>query len=174
MPSIDVLLTDITALEVDAVVNAANAALAGGGGVDGAIHRAAGPSVLAACAEVVSRRGHLSPGDVEPTTAGDLPARWILHAVGPIWGAADPAAQDDQLASCYRRSLDLAADLGARSIAFPNISTGVYAYPRARAARVAVGAVLDGLDDRPLDRVVFACFDTENLDLTRTMLEELR
>lgn len=174
MTAVDVLLTDITTLDVDAVVNAANADLAGGGGVDGAIHRAAGPSVLAECAEAIARRGRLTPGEVVATGAGALPARWILHALGPIWGADDPRAQDVQLADCYRRAIALATELGAASVAFPNISTGVYAFPRARAATVAVGAVLEALDHHPLDRVVFACFDHENLDLTRTALEELR
>ncbi len=171
MAVIDVELVDITTLEVDAVVNAANAGLAGGGGVDGAIHRAAGPSVLAECREVISRRGPLFPGEVEATGGGNLPARWILHAVGPIWGAEAPEAQDGQLADCYRRSIELAADLGARSIAFPNISTGVYAFPRARAAEVAVSAVLDAAVGTPIERVVLACFDEENHSLTRAALE---
>ncbi|NND85238.1 MAG: hypothetical protein HKN46_08845 [Acidimicrobiia bacterium] len=174
MAAIDVLLTDITTLEVDAVANAANADLAGGGGVDGAIHRAAGPTVLAECAEVIAHRGRLSPGEVAVTGSGDLPARWVLHAVGPIWGAADPDTQDRQLADCYRRSISLAAGLGATSIAFPNISTGVYAFPRERAAGVAVAAVLDAAADSPVARIVFACFDDENLHLTRAALEELR
>jgi O-acetyl-ADP-ribose deacetylase (regulator of RNase III) len=174
MAEIDVLLTDITTLEVDAVVNAANADLAGGGGVDGAIHRAAGPTVLAECATVIDHRGPLSPGEVVATDAGELPAHWVLHAVGPIWGAADPDTQDRQLADCYRHSIALATELGASSIAFPNISTGVYAFPRERAARVSVAAVVDAVAERPLARVVFACFDHENLQLTRSTLEELR
>jgi O-acetyl-ADP-ribose deacetylase (regulator of RNase III) len=174
MTAIDVLLADITALDVDVVVNAANADLAGGGGVDGAIHRAAGPTVLAECREVIARRGRLSAGEVEPTGAGDLPARWVFHAVGPIWGTADPEVQDRQLADCYRCSISLAAELGASSVAFPNISTGVYAYPRERAAHVAVEAVLAATRDSAIERIVFACFDQENLDLTRSALEELR
>ncbi len=174
MTAIDVLLTDITTLGVDAVVNAANADLAGGGGVDGAIHRAAGPSLLAECREVIARRGRLLPGEVEATGAGDLPARWVFHAVGPIWGTHDAPTQDAQLGACYRQSIFLAAELGASSIAFPNISTGVYAFPRARAATVAVRAVLNALESVALDRVVFACFDHENLDLTRSALEEQR
>lgn len=171
MPAIDVELADITTLEVDAVVNAANAGLVGGGGVDGAIHRAAGPSVLAECREVISRHGPLSPGEVEATGGGNLPARWVLHAVGPIWGAEAPEVQDGQLADCYRHSIELAAELGARSIAFPNISTGVYAFPRDRAAEVAVGAVLDAVAGTPIERVVFACFDEENRSFTRAALE---
>lgn len=172
MTRIDVVLADITALDVDAVVNAANAHLAGGGGVDGAIHRAAGPSVLAECRDVIARRGPLAPGEVEATGGGDLTAHWILHAVGPTWGMAAPSEQDRQLGDCYRRAIALAHRLGARSVAFPNISTGVYAFPRARAASVAVGAVLEALDAHPLDRVVLACFDEENCSLTQAALEE--
>jgi O-acetyl-ADP-ribose deacetylase (regulator of RNase III) len=136
-PSIEAFLGDITAQEVDAVVNAANSALAGGGGVDGAIHRAAGAADLhAACAAI----GGCPAGEAVATAAFRLPARWIIHTVGPVW-AGGTRGEPDILASCYRRSLAVADELGARSVAFPAISTGVYGYPPDLAAAVAVTTV---------------------------------
>lgn len=174
MAEISVILGDITGVEVDAVVNAANAGLRGGGGVDGAIHRAAGTTVLEECRAIMRDRPPLSPGEVVATDAGKLAAGFILHAVGPIWGAESPETQDDQLASCYRHALTLAADLGCSSIAFPNIATGVYGFPKERAARIAVAAVTAALHDLPaMDRVVFVCFDATNHSLT-TAAQETR
>lgn len=170
---IEVIQGNITTLEVDAVVNAANSSLLGGGGVDGAIHRAGGPTILEECREIVAARGPCPPGAAVVTGGGDLPARLVIHAVGPVWTGDDRRADDHDrtLASCYRRSLGLAAEHGARSIAFPNISTGVYGFPKDRAARVAVEAVAAALDDDPpIDRVVFCCFDDENLAQYRALL----
>jgi O-acetyl-ADP-ribose deacetylase len=136
---------DLTAQEVDAIVNAANSSLLGGGGVDGAIHRAGGPEILAECREL----GGCETGDAKATTAGRLPARWVVHAVGPIWrggGEGEP----ELLASAHRRALEVAGDLGARTVAFPAISCGIYGYPPELAAPTAVGAVrpfLDGFDE---------------------------
>lgn len=169
MASISITVGDITRIEVDAIVNAANAELRGGGGVDGAIHRAAGPSVMDECRAIMSSRSPLRPGEVVSTGAGALPARFVLHTVGPIWGVEPPETQDAQLASCYRTSLDLAADLGCRSIAFPNISTGVYGFPKERAAGIAVRSVLDAPVD--LDAVILVCFDHENAEFTRHAME---
>lgn len=157
---------DITAVEVDVVVNAANAELAGGGGVDGAIHRAGGPSIMAACREI----GGCAPGDAVATTAGDLPARWVVHTVGPIWTDDDAARHSATLGSAYRRSLDVAAALGARTVAFPNISTGVYGFPKPLAADIAVDTVSEAVLGSDFTRVLFVCFDDENERLYRERL----
>jgi O-acetyl-ADP-ribose deacetylase (regulator of RNase III) len=151
------LEADITTLAVDAIVNAANTSLLGGGGVDGAIHRAAGPELLAACRKLKG----CPTGDARITPGFRLPARWVIHTVGPVWqGGAhgEPAL----LASCYRRSLALAREHGVREIAFPAISCGVYGYPLADAVAIAVREVNTGVAADPmLDRVIFACFGSK-------------
>jgi O-acetyl-ADP-ribose deacetylase (regulator of RNase III) len=141
---IELVIGDITAQEVDAIVNAANPSLLGGGGVDGAIHNAGGPSILAECRGL----GGCDPGDVKATRAGNLPARHVLHAVGPIWrGGGEGEA--DLLASCHRRAIELAAELGAHSVAFPAISTGAYGYPVELAAPVAIEATRTATEQFP-------------------------
>ena len=169
---LELLTGDITTLAVDAIVNAANETLLGGGGVDGAIHRAAGPALLGACRAL----GGARTGEVKQTPGFALPARAVLHAVGPIWrggGAGEPAL----LAACYRAALDLAAAGGLRTVAFPAISTGVYRYPAAAAARIAVGEARDGLARHPsLARVILCCFSEESLrhhlEAARELLRE--
>ncbi len=163
---------DITTLEVEAIVNAANRQLAGGGGVDGAIHAAGGPSILTEGRAHVEAHGPLPTGDAVATTAGDLPARRVVHTVGPVWAEHEPGEADALLASCYRRSLDVAAAEGLRTIAFPNVSTGVFGFPKWRAAGIAADAVRAWVGDHPgaMDEVVFCCFDDENERLLRAVL----
>jgi O-acetyl-ADP-ribose deacetylase (regulator of RNase III) len=157
---LDIVVADITTLPVDAIVNAANNSLLGGGGVDGAIHRAAGPELVAECRML----GGCKTGEAKITKGYRLPARHVIHAVGPVWsrGDRDEKELDRLLASCYRSALALAAEHRLASIAFPAISTGIYAFPPDRAARVAVGAVMAGLSGgSDLRHVVFCCFGSD-------------
>ncbi len=155
---IEIVEGDITALEVDAIVNAANKSLLGGGGVDGAIHRAAGLELREACA----RLGGCDTGEAKLTPGFRLPARCVIHTVGPIWGGGE-RGEDRLLAACYRNSLALAREHGIVSIAYPAISTGAYGFPPGRAARIALGTVLAGLaETTAIDRVVFCCFGAES------------
>jgi O-acetyl-ADP-ribose deacetylase (regulator of RNase III) len=162
---IELLHGDITEQDADAIVNAANSSLLGGGGVDGAIHRAAGPSLLAECRLL----GGCSTGEAKATGAGNLRARHVIHTVGPVWrggGEGEP----ELLASCHRRSLELAVSLGCRTVAFPAISTGVYGYPVALAAPVAIAAVREAWAP-PIEVVRFVLFSTHALEAFRTALE---
>ena len=157
---------DITTLAVDAIVNAANSSLLGGGGVDGAIHRAGGPVILQACRELRRTRypQGLPAGEAVMTTAGDLPVQFVIHTVGPIWGNDHPEAV--LLASCYRRSLSLADAAGLRSIAFPAISTGVYGYPKPEAAEVVSTAIAESLPQmRSIQKVLLVFFSQADADL---------
>lgn len=165
---LEVFEGNIVELEVDAIVNAANESLLGGGGVDGAIHRAAGPGLLEECRRI----GGCPTGEARITGGHDLAARHVVHTVGPVWrggGAGEPAL----LAACYRNSLELAAEHGARSVAFPAISTGVYGYPPEAAARVAVATVREaaGRLSAP-ERIVFCCFDRASAEIYRALLAE--
>ncbi|MEO1063809.1 MAG: O-acetyl-ADP-ribose deacetylase [Actinomycetota bacterium] len=154
---------DITTLEVDAVVNAANSTLLGGGGVDGAIHRAAGPELLEACRPL----GGCPTGAAKATPGFGLPARWVIHTVGPVWHGGD-RGEADLLASCYRHSLEVAEDLGARSVAFPAISTGVYRFPREAAARIAVAETTGTTAD--VDSILLVAFDEPTFMLYDSLL----
>jgi O-acetyl-ADP-ribose deacetylase (regulator of RNase III) len=168
-PHIEVLLADITALDVDAIVNAANPSLLGGGGVDGAIHRAAGPELRAECATL----GGCATGEAKITGGYRLSARHVIHTVGPIWSGGK-ANEDALLASCYRSALSLARARGLASIAFPSISTGIYGFPADRAAKLAVATVGEELarDPGALARVVFCCVDTRAAELHQAALAE--
>jgi len=165
---ISAILADITTLRVDAIVNAANSALRGGGGVDGAIHRAAGPELLAA----LRRYDRCPPGDAVLTPGFRLPARWVIHAVGPIWHGGT-ANEDSLLRSAYQRSFDLAAGTGdVTSIAFPAISTGVYGFPRERAATIALDVLYD--HESRFERVIACLFDRDSLAIYDRLLGERR
>ncbi len=164
---IEIVGGDITKLDVDAIVNAANESLSGGGGVDGAIHEAAGPELLAACRAI----GGCPTGEVRVTRGYRLKARFVIHTVGPIWSGGD-AREDELLASCYRKSLELARDRDFASIAFPAISTGVYGFPLERAARIALEETREfaAANARPT-RIVLVCFSERSLAIHRALAE---
>jgi O-acetyl-ADP-ribose deacetylase (regulator of RNase III) len=163
-----VIVADITTLAVDAIVNAANTSLLGGGGVDGAIHQAAGPGLLDEC----RRLNGCAPGDAKVTAGYRLPARHVIHAVGPVWQGGGNG-EDAVLESCYHRSLALAAEHGLRTVAFPAISTGVYGFPADRAARIAVATVRGAVTPERFDKVVFCCFDEPSARLHAEALAAL-
>jgi O-acetyl-ADP-ribose deacetylase (regulator of RNase III) len=167
---LDVLVADITSLDVDAIVNAANRTLLGGGGVDGAIHRAAGPDLKRACEAL----GGCETGSAKITRGYCLKASHVIHAVGPVWGGGNKR-EDDLLASCYRTALSLAAQHRLTSIAFPAISTGIYRFPPSRAARVAVGTVASEIAAAPsgIKRITFCCFSPESAEHHINALDEL-
>jgi O-acetyl-ADP-ribose deacetylase (regulator of RNase III) len=171
---ITVLQGDITKVKADAIVNAANTSLLGGGGVDGAIHRAGGPAILEDCRKIVSKQGGCPTGEAVITTAGRLPAKYVIHTVGPVWNGGNKQERE-KLESCYRNSLQLAADHQLESIAFPNISTGIYRFPKDEAARIAVTTIHAFLQEQEtVKEVMLVCFDEENLQLTRAALQQLQ
>jgi O-acetyl-ADP-ribose deacetylase len=161
---IQIVHGDITELEVDAIVNAANSSLLGGGGVDGAIHRAAGPELVQEC----SLLGGCKTGEAKATKGYNLRARYVIHTVGPVWSGGNDG-EDQLLASCYRRSLEIAGELNLASIAFPAISTGIYGFPRQRAAEIAVREVRSGAGN--LEKLLFVCFDAATTTIYRELLK---
>ena len=164
---------DITKQKVDAIVNAANSSLMGGGGVDGAIHRAGGPAILEDCRKIIAKQGSCKTGEAVITTAGNLPAKFVIHTVGPVWNNGKNN-EAEKLANCYRNSLHLALENKIESIAFPNISTGIYGYPKKDAAAIAIKTVLDLLQNNPaLPKVYFVCFDEENFSIYQNIIASL-
>jgi O-acetyl-ADP-ribose deacetylase len=161
---------DITTETSDIIVNAANRSLLGGGGVDGAIHRAGGPKILEECKRIRERQGGCPTGEAVYSTAGNLPARYVIHTVGPVWQDGRHN-EEELLASCYLQSLKLAESLGAKSISFPNISTGIYGFPKKLAAEIAINTVTQFQSDK-LETVRFVCFDQENHDLYQHILSQ--
>jgi len=165
---------DITRQTTDAIVNAANSGLMGGGGVDGAIHRAGGPAILEDCKKIVSRQGRLPTGQAVITTAGNMKARYVIHTVGPIWHGGDQG-ESGLLASAYRESLKLAAENNLSSISFPSISTGAYGYPVEEAARTAIKEVISFLKQTTsIKEVVFVLFDTRTLEAYTDALWDIK
>ena len=175
MATIEALLADITTLEVDAIVNAANVRVLGGGGVDGAIHAAAGPELLEECLKLpqIMPGVRCLPGDVVVTGAYDLPCSLVFHTVGPVWEDGNDG-EDEILTNCYRNALLKAQEVGIYSIAFPAISTGTYGFPPKRAARLSIAAIKNTLPHTPkVERVVLCCFDDESYDNYRALLQSM-
>jgi len=166
---IELIQGDITKLEVDVIVNAANSSLMGGGGVDGAIHRAGGPAILEECRQIVAWQGRCETGEAVITTGGNLPARFVIHTVGPVWrGGNNNEAK--LLRNAYLNSLNLALENDIKTIAFPNISTGVYGYPKEQAAKIAFKTVTEFLiGNDQIEQVYFICFDDENYEFYRKL-----
>ncbi len=171
-PDMEAVQGDITKIEADAIVNAANSSLLGGGGVDGAIHRSGGPAILEECKAIRAKQGGCPTGEAVITTAGNLPAKHVIHTVGPVWNGGNKN-EPELLASCYQNSLRLAEEHQLKSIAFPNISTGVYGYPKDKAAIVATDAVKNYFQKNPdssIEQVKFVCFGNQDYSLYKGLL----
>ncbi|KIC61950.1 O-acetyl-ADP-ribose deacetylase [Chryseobacterium taiwanense] len=168
--NIELIKGDITKIQTDAIVNAANSSLLGGGGVDGAIHRAGGKQILDECIEIRNRQGKCKTGEAVATTGGNLPAKYVIHTVGPVWNGNE-GKESKLLANCYKSALKLAESLEVKTIAFPNISTGVYRFPKELAGKIAVEEVKN-FKSAIVEKVIFVCFDNENEEIYRKLLEE--
>ncbi len=169
---IEIIKADITKLQVDAIVNAANSSLLGGGGVDGAIHRAGGKAILEECMVIRNKQGGCATGEAVITTAGNLPSTYVIHTVGPVWNGGKKN-EENLLKNCYLNSLELAKSKDIKTIAFPNISTGIYHFPKPLAAKIAVAAVKEFLNENKfLKKVIFVCFDEENFGLYEKEIRE--
>jgi len=169
MIKIEIIKGDITTLNADAIVNAANSSLLGGGGVDGAIHRAGGIQILEDCKAIRAKQGKLYAGGAVITRAGNLPTKYVIHTVGPIWGGGTDN-ESTKLANCYQNSLQLAVENRCKTVAFPNISTGVYGYPKQEAAEIALKTVNDFLSKQDkIEKVIFCCFDEENYQIMKKL-----
>lgn len=170
---IEVQQTDITKIQIESIVNAANSSLRGGGGVDGAIHRAAGPKMHEECMRIIGKMGSCPPGEAVITSGGNMPAKYVIHTVGPVWNGGN-YGEEEILAKAYRSSLELAVEFGIKSIAFPNISTGIYGFPKEKAAEIAVTTVNDFLSsDDFVQKVVFVCFEDDNFALYKELIQKL-
>jgi O-acetyl-ADP-ribose deacetylase len=170
MEKVEVVKGDITQMAADVIVNAANPSLMGGGGVDGAIHRAAGPQILEECKQILAEQGPCETGNAVLTSAGELSAKFIIHTVGPDW-KTDKNQGEEKLSECYRNSLQLALENGCKTIAFPNISTGIYGFPKNLAAKIAISTVKYCLQQHgEFEKIYFVCYDFENYDLMQKEL----
>ncbi|MEJ7766757.1 MAG: O-acetyl-ADP-ribose deacetylase [Chitinophagaceae bacterium] len=169
---IKLIKADITKIKVDAIVNAANSSLLGGGGVDGAIHRAGGPAILEECRQIRSRQGGCKTGQAVITSAGNLQAKYVVHTVGPVWQGGS-AKENELLASAYLNSVKLAGEYAVRSIAFPNISTGIYGFPKKEAAAIAVYTVKAFIaNHQQPEEIIFVCYDDDNYTIYKNLLAE--
>ena len=168
---IKIIQADITTVQVDAIVNAANSSLLGGGGVDGAIHRKGGKAILDECVKIRNRQGGCDTGEAVITTAGNLPAQYVIHTVGPVWNG-DKEEKKILLANCYKNSLFLAESKGLKTIAFPNISTGIYHFPKKIAANIALETVKN-YPFSSIEEVIFVCFDEENFEIYKDLFSIL-
>lgn len=167
---IELIKGDITKIQSDVIVNAANSSLLGGGGVDGAIHRAGGSQILEECRTIRNRQGKCKTGEAVVTTAGNLPAKYVIHTVGPVWSGNEEKGSK-LLANCYQNSLKLAESLDVKTIAFPNISTGVYRFPKELAGKIAVDEARKFKSDI-IEKVIFVCFDDENERIYKDLLQQ--
>lgn len=174
LAKIDLIHGDIAKVQADAIVNAANSSLLGGGGVDGAIHRAGGPSILEECKKIVAKQGGCKTGHAVITTSGNLPAKFVIHTVGPVWNGGQNN-EVTKLAGCYKHSLQLALDNKCKTIAFPSISTGVYRFSKKEAAEIAVETVVKFLEtEGKIEKVIFVCFENDNFNHIKTEIEKLQ
>ena len=168
---IEILKADITEIQVDAIVNAANSSLLGGGGVDGAIHRKGGKAILDECVKIRNKQGGCKVGEAVITTAGNLPSKYVIHTVGPVWNG-DKEEKKNLLAACYQSSLELAVENNIKTIAFPGISTGIYHFPKDKAAEIAIKSVRGFDKILEIEKVIFVCFDDENYEIYTDLLEK--
>ncbi|MFH6956366.1 O-acetyl-ADP-ribose deacetylase [Flavobacterium aquidurense] len=168
---IEIIKTDITEIQVDAIVNAANTSLLGGGGVDGAIHRKGGKAILDECVQIRNKQGGCKVGDAVITTAGNLPSKYVIHTVGPVWNNGK-SHEEELLQSCYLRVLELAVENNIKTIAFPGISTGIYRFPKDKAAAIAIESVKDFDKILEIDKIIFVCFDEESFEIYTSLLEK--
>lgn len=168
---IELIQGDITKVKADAIVNAANTTLLGGGGVDGAIHRAGGKAILEECYKIRERQGGCKTGEAVITTGGKLPAKYVIHTVGPVWSKSNSDKANTLLANAYYNSLKIAVENQVHTIAFPNISTGVYHFPKPEAAAIAINTITNFLaDNKQIQKVIFVCYDDENYRLYKKLL----